>query len=230
MQELSLAVPEDDVGADDPVNDEIPNGGANPASPLCPSPSRRLKHLHSSVLVTFDDPDLEAGEEKESTMAEPANSPSQAALNGASPEKSSLPGAINHGAAAAVPAGTPKITHGKCTPGPDSIKAGAAMVKGRTIQEKGAHTKKARGAHFAAMPETAAEDDVKSRDEVRLPKLDAGKRRAVSMGGGLVGNGGFVKNAAVSSTGAAGEESRVAGNRLPSARRPRALSTSSPGA
>lgn len=237
MQELSLAVPEDDAGGDehgggDLVNDTVESlaGSSNPGPSLCASPSRRLKHLHSSVLVTFDDPDLEA-EEQEVTALELVSSPSQAALIGASPQNSNCPDNIKHGAAASLPACSLKGTRSKCMAGLDSAKPRACTGKGSTAQECKAETRKQRGVLFIDGPEIAAgNDSLKAQEEaVHLPKLGTSKRRSASMGGGLVGSRAASKSVTTSGSGASGAVSKVADNRLPSARRPRTLSASSPG-
>lgn len=241
-QELSLAVPDsgeetggDEPSSDDPVNatSDSPIRSSNPASPLCPSPSRHLQHLHSSVLVTFDESDIESDKDQGSAASsEPASSPGQATQNVVSPPKADVPDALSQEVAAtALPGGKPRATRAVCTSGIESVKPGASTGKGSTLQELKPATRRMRVAHFAETSETAAGDNAKKAGEaaLRLPKLETSKQRAASMGGGLAGGGGTSKSPGVSSSGAAGEVSRPASTQLPPARRARASSASAPG-
>lgn len=227
VQELSLVDPEENValekGSDNPGNvSESSVHSTNPASPQCPSPSRHLQHLHSSVLITFDESDVECDEDQR-TDPEPVNFPSQAEQN--------VPNATNNDAtAASLPAGRPRNTQAKCMSRQDTLKSGASMGKGGSLQEVKPGTGRVRAAHFANMSDNAGEDSKTSREDMlRLPKLETSKQRAASIGGGgLSGGGGGTRGAAASSTSGPGDASRPTHTQLLNARRPR-LSTSSPG-
>jgi hypothetical protein len=239
VQEISLAAPDvepsgDEASVQEAFSASDRSRSSNQACTLCPSTSRRIHNLHSSVLVTFDESDLDSNMEdhRPDIDAVPISSSPQRCQSGPGPQPTDTTDTTTHMVAAAnLSANRPRATGPKCMSRLEDVKPGLIAVKGGSLQElKTSQTNKKAIRFGNSCDNSAGEDSKKTGDEaLRLPKLETSKQRAASMGGSLSVGGVSPQGPATSSTGCSLDVNKPSHIQFPHTRRAHNLSASSPG-
>jgi hypothetical protein len=238
MQETSFGVPDEEMPDDEASIQEAVSASdrlrsSNAACHLSKSPSRKAPNLHSSVLVTFNESDLDSYIEDHHSDADTVSvgsPPRHLSSSGPQPtEATDSP--FQWVAASTLPACKSRSTGPRCISRSDSGKHSLNMAKGSSLHEQKSSPTAKKATRFAHSGDSSAGEDSKKtgEDVLRLPKLETSKQRAASTGGGLsVGVGGSHVQGA-STSGGLPDVNKLSNTLTPNSRRAHTFSASSPG-